>query len=108
MEVTLERVAAQVSDVAKQLEQFQGMERRLAEHVESHLNAAVKELKHQGKLNAEDLKHDVKIAAEGYGATLDGIKRELEHLNKQVDTRFGDHDRVLHNHNERITKLETR
>ena len=54
----------------------------------------------------EDARDEVKKAAEGYKATLDRIENDLVELNKKVDVRFGDHDKVLANHNARITVLE--
>jgi septation ring formation regulator EzrA len=54
----------------------------------------------------EDSRDDVKKAAEGFQATLDRIETDLGELNKKVDVKFGDHDKVLANHNARITVLE--
>jgi predicted nucleic acid-binding Zn-ribbon protein len=54
----------------------------------------------------EDARDTVKKAAEGYKATLDRIETDLGDLNKKVDVRFADHDKVLANHNARITVLE--
>ena len=48
----------------------------------------------------------VKMAAEGYGATLGSIDRRLKRLEKKIDTKVSDHDHVLANHNERISSLE--
>ena len=115
MEVTLQDVASQVTELSKQLEQlggrleeFSGIERRLTGHVETNLKAAVDELKHQAIVNMEELKREVKLTADGYGGTLEHIERELVALNKKVDTRLEDHDLVLANHNERITTLAKR
>ena len=48
----------------------------------------------------------VKLAAEGYGATLGSIDRRLKRLETKWDTKISDHDRVFANHNERISSLE--
>jgi hypothetical protein len=123
MEDKLDTIAVAIS---KQLE---GVESRLTEHVskqiagqageianlsaqvsgfEARVTTAVAELKHQGRLNLEELKTEVKLAAEGYGANLDRIERELVALNKKMDMKFTDHHLILANHNTRITTLEQR
>ena len=83
MEVTLEQVAAQVSDVAKQVaevtRQLGETNKELGEterRLKAHTDAATKDLKHQAQVYNEELKQEVKLGAEGYGATLDEIKRE--------------------------------
>jgi hypothetical protein len=106
MEVTLLDVANQISALAKRLDQFDGIESRLTAHVDTKLAAAVVELKRHAQIHKEELRDDVKKAAEGYDATLKKIDEELAALNKKVDTKFGDHDLVLANHNKRLTKLE--
>lgn len=98
MDVTLEVLAA---ELAKQLE---GVEGRL----DARLTKGFDEVKHEAALHREALKQDVIAAAEGYGANLERIERELVALNKKMDTKFGDHDLVLKNHNERISTLEAR
>ncbi len=47
----------------------------------------------------EDARDSIKKAAEGFQATLDRIETDLGELNKKVDVKFGDHDKVLANHN---------
>jgi septation ring formation regulator EzrA len=85
MGVTLEHVAEQIADLSKQLSE-----------TKVHL-------KNEARINMEELKAEVKLGAEGYGATLQKIERELVDLNKKVDTKFGDHDFVLADHNTRIS-----
>lgn len=68
----------------------------------------LKELKHQAEMNAEDLQTLVKATAEGYGANLDRIDRELKELNKSVKTTLADHARVLATHSKHIDALEKR
>lgn len=53
-----------------------------------------------------EAKDAARNAAEGYKATLDRIERKLGELNKNVDVRLSDHDRVLANHNSRLIDLE--
>ena len=55
----------------------------------------------------EDARDNVKKAAEGFQATLDRIENDLGELNKKVDVKFGDHDKVLANHNARLVVLES-
>lgn len=100
MDVTLEAIAAEIS------KQLGGVENRLAAHVSGEVSKGVDVLKHQAELHREGLRQDVLSAAEGYGANLDRIERELAALNRKVDTKFGDHDLVLADHNRRIVKLE--
>ena len=108
MDVTLEQVAAQVSEVAKHVAEVTRQLGETEQRLKTHVDEAQKDLKHQAQVYNDELKQEVKLAAGGYGATLDGIKRELADLNKQIDTRLGDHDLVLGNHNERITTLAKR
>ena len=77
-------------------------------HVDTQLSAAVSELKHQATLHKEELRDDVKKAAEGYDATLRKIERGLSDLNKKVDNGFRDHAVILKDHGARITTLEKR
>lgn len=108
MEDKLEQIGAQVTDLSKQVAgQLADVSKQLS-GFEHHLTTAVRDLKHQAQVNMEALRTEVKVAAEGYGAILGGIERELTDLNTKVDTKFGDHDLVLANHNTRITKLEQR
>ena len=58
------------------------------------------------QIHFEQMEGLVKRAAEGYGATLGSIDRRLKRLEKKWDTKITDHDRVLANHNERISSLE--
>lgn len=60
------------------------------------------------KMHFEEMQGQVRLAAEGYGMNLDRIERELKALNAKMDTKFGDHEQVLINHNERISALERR
>ena len=64
------------------------------------------ELIAHSKMVAEDLKDTVKRAAEGYGATLDRIERDLGELTQKVEIGFADRDKILSDHEQRITTLE--
>jgi gas vesicle protein len=115
-----EQIASAFADISKQLDgiegrltshvdsKLSGIEGRLTSHISKQLDAAVTELKQQAQVYKEELKDDVKKAAEGYDATLKKIERELVDLNQKVDTGFHDHDLVLKNHIGRIIKLEER
>jgi len=76
------------------------------ERIKTHIDQFEKRAETRMKMHFENLEGVVKGAAEGYGGNLDRIERELNALNKKFDTKFGDHDRVLDNHNERLVKLE--
>jgi hypothetical protein len=58
------------------------------------------------RILSEDVKDTVKKAAEGYGATLERIERDLGDLNRKVDDNHADHSVVLANHGTRLTRLE--
>jgi 5-formaminoimidazole-4-carboxamide-1-beta-D-ribofuranosyl 5'-monophosphate synthetase len=103
--------------------QFQELAREIAEAVEKRLQTVfvdsegrikthIDEFKigaeERMKMHFENLEEKVKLAGDGYVGTLEGIERELSELNKKVDTKFGDHDLVLVDHNQRIVKLEKR
>ena len=94
-----ERVATQV-------------EKRLSgafeERIKTHIDEFEKRAELRMQMHFENLEGLVKVTAEGYGASLERIERDLGKLNSKFDTKFGDHDRVLADHNERITKPETR
>lgn len=60
----------------------------------------------QYKIHAEEMNAQVKLAADGYAATLDSIDRRLKRLETKWDTTISDHDRVLASHNQRISSLE--
>jgi gas vesicle protein len=104
-------IANQLSGVEKRLaadisKQLSNVEERLGAHVSRALAQATTELKRQGQIYKEELKDEVKLAAEGYSATLEGIERRLTEISTTFATKFGDHDLVLADHNKRITKLE--
>ena len=86
MEPQFEALAQEIADVvAKRIEpKFEELEGRLSAHVDKRLASAVAELKHQANTHKEELKDDVKKAAEGYDATLRKIERELSDLNRKV------------------------
>ena len=84
--------------------QAQSNLKELKQQAQSHLA----ELKHQAQLNQDELKDRITMAADGYGGTLESIKRAMDELNLKVDTKFTDHDSVLAGHHQRITALERR
>lgn len=78
----------------------------LATVIADQFAAAEARLVGQYKIHAEEMKEQVKLAAEGYGATLENIERSLKDLAGKWDTKIGDHDLVLANHTQRIENLE--
>jgi hypothetical protein len=64
------------------------------------------ELKHQAKLNKEDLADQIKKAADGYFASLALLDRKLDELHSKWDTQLADHAAALANHGRRISALE--
>lgn len=84
-------IVKRLGEAEKRLtEQFTGAETRLTEK----FTEAEKRLSDGAKMNMEELKGLVKLAAEGYGATLERIERDLKELNTD--------------HGRRITALERR
>lgn len=106
MDPQFQELAREISEaVAQRLRsEFGESESRVKAHIDKFEQRAETRM----KMHFENLEEKVKMAAEGYGATLDGIERELADLNKKVDTKFGDHDLVLTDHSKRIIKLEGR
>ena len=94
----------------------QVLKEELAQRLKSELTtvfadqfaAAERRLVGQFKIHAEEMQAQAKLAAEGYGATLEGIERSLKDLATKWDTKIGDHDLVLANHAKRIENLEQR
>jgi arylsulfatase A-like enzyme len=82
------------------------LEKRLDERLEIGLKKATDELKHQAKLNKEELADQIKKAADGYAASLESIDRKLDALHSKWDTQIADHHAALENHARRISALE--
>jgi arginyl-tRNA synthetase len=78
------------------------------ERIKDHIDKFEQRAETRMRMHFENLESQVKLAAEGYGATLEGIERRLTEINTKFDTKFGEHDRVLADHNGRITTLENR
>ena len=83
---------------------FVDSEARIKEHIDKFEDRAEKRM----QMHFENLEGTVRLAAEGYGSTLEGIDRKLAEMNTRFDEKFGDHDLVLADHNKRISKLEER
>jgi DNA anti-recombination protein RmuC len=78
------------------------------ERLSKRFDGAEQRLSEGARMNMEELRSTIKVAAEGYGSTLDRIERQLTELNTKFDTKLGDHDRVLRDHASRISALERR
>lgn len=105
MDEQFEALAQRIADeVEKRFSQrFDEAERRL----DARFDDAERRLSDGARVHAENLEHEIKIAAEGYGATLESIDRELKRLDTKWDTQIADHNSVLLDHGKRIRKLET-
>lgn len=91
LNVTEQRLTEKLTQViVEQLETVQG-------HLEGRM-----------QVHAEELKDQVTKAAEGYGGTLDGIRRELKEFRAEWRKRADDTDLVLTNHAGRIVAIETK
>lgn len=69
----------------------QRLKSELATVVADQFAAAESRLVGQYRIHAEEMKAEVKLAAEGYGATLEGIDRRLKELAVKWDTKIADH-----------------
>ena len=65
-------------------------------------------LANAAKAHMEELRDLVKVTAEGYGATLDGINRRLDRIEKKVDDGFADQGKVLREHTMQVNALKHR
>src|SRR5687767_13935228 len=65
------------------------------------LRATEERLENQFKVTFESMRELVQKATEGYGATLDGIYREISEMRREWHGKWDDHDRVLRNHADR-------
>jgi len=69
------------------------------QRIKTHINLFEQRAGLRMQMHFENLETKVTLAADGYGATLKKIERELIDLNKKVDEKFADHDLVLTDHN---------
>lgn len=123
MDPQLQEAAKQIADaverrlVARLSDRFDAFEERLEsrfgtfEHrvdglVAMRLGEAETRLAEGAKAHAEELRDLVKLAAEGYGATLESIDRRLDRLEKKVDNGFADQARVLRQHTSEINTVK--
>jgi hypothetical protein len=82
-------------------EQFAGAETRLSEQ----FTGAETRLANGAKSHMEELREMPRLAAEGYGATLESIDRRLDRLELKVDNGFADHAKILRQHTVQINAL---
>jgi hypothetical protein len=83
--------------------QLMAMGELLEERLEERLD---KRLSHRLQVQMEELRVLVRDAAEGYGATLEKIDRELGEFRSEWRNKGEDTDRVLTDHVNRIVALE--
>jgi len=56
----------------------------------------------------EEMTSQVKVAAEGFGGTLDALRRDIKRLSVKITTKDRDRDLVLKDHGKRISAVERR
>ena len=95
-----QRLQTQIVTMGGQLEE------RLQTQIVTMGGQLEERLSHRLQVQTEDLREIVRTAADNYGGVLDGIHRALRDLNLKVDLKFGDHGRVLADHNGRLNALE--
>lgn len=106
MDQRLERVETAVNGFGKKLDQLATKDFAMLKSDFAMLKNDFETLANKVVMLLDDATDAVKKAAEGYRATLDRIETDLRELNRKVDVRFADHDKVLADHNARITVLE--
>jgi hypothetical protein len=82
-------------------------EKRIVSAVAAQLDALETRVEGRMQVHFERMEDQVKRAADGYGGVLESIDRRLDRLETKWDTKIGDHDSILDNHNKRITTLES-
>ena len=89
---------------------FQELAREIIQEVEArvktHLDQFESRAEQRMQMHFENLEGAVRLTAEGYAASLEGIDRQLAEMNTQFRAQFGDHALVLRDHEKRIGKLE--
>ena len=84
---------------------FDGVDRRL-----DAMDTKLEEMPTRSELRAfvQEMTSQVKTAAEGYGATLEALQRDLRRLSSKVTTKDRHRDLVSTDHGKRISALERR
>lgn len=104
MDQRFQELAREIADAVEKrlLGAFGDSETRIKKHIDEFEKRAETRM----QMHFESLEEKVTLAAEGYGATLQGIERRLTEITTDFDTKFHDHDLVLTDHSKRIVKLE--
>ena len=69
--------------------------------------AAEARLAEQARLHIDAVRQESRLAAEGYGATMDSIELRLDRIERKVTVNHRDTVRILAEHHERISVLES-
>jgi hypothetical protein len=77
------------------------------QRLRQYMDAREERILNAFKMHTEQLRDDVKKLAEGYGANLERIERELIDTRREWHAKWALHDATLKNHATRITKLES-
>ncbi|MCC7180228.1 MAG: hypothetical protein IT177_17755 [Acidobacteria bacterium] len=117
------QIADQMTALGQQLEQRLGdrlttqlaeaearLDQRLSDRLTTQLAQAEarldQKLGDRLQVHTEELRDLVRVAAEGYGGTLERIERDLGEFRAEWRTRSDDTDRILAHHLQRIEALE--
>jgi hypothetical protein len=79
---------------------------KLEEQLTRQLDGFENRLKGIMQADHESVRDVLNGAAQGHARTLASIHQTLDRLEKIVDSKFGDHDSILDQHNQRISTLE--
>lgn len=60
------------------------------------------------KMHVKRFEALLKTTADGHAMQLDRIQRKIDDLGTSIATRLDDHERILADHNDRITAIERR
>lgn len=78
------------------------------DNLETKFDAVEERLSNNFKIAVEEIKDTVNKVAEGCNAGFAMIRREMNDMNGNWDTKWAVHDRALRNHSSRLSKLEGR
>jgi hypothetical protein len=80
----------------------------LGELFKRELNSSERRLSAQYQTQVDVVRKEVRLAAEGFGGTLDAINRRIQALEESVATTLKDHAKAISTHSRQIDELNRR
>jgi archaellum component FlaC len=105
VETRLGDVETRLGDVEATLERIETEVNRVDERLGS-LESRVDTRFGRVEIQLEDVREALTKFTDTFGGPLDALTRDIAESRKEFVAKFLDHDRVLTNHNQRITALE--